>query len=288
MNAGVWIVLVAIAVSIIIPAWKQYNFSIIAGVACVFTYIVTYVSAPSSSSGITDALGFSPHDLLDPARAYTILTSMYEHGSVNHLLFNLLGLLLLGVVFEQKIGTRPYILLYILTGICGSLAFAALSWGSPYLIAVGASGAIFGILGGFVRLFPKERFMIFLLPVAMPVWVIVIGFLILQLLLIPTSTNIAVGAHIGGLIAGMLLAPLVVRMPVPEKKVKAPAAVPNLRRLATTPELQTMLKRIEDESVPEVKNAWIDHFLSKAKCPTCGSAIVVGRGTVRCEKGHII
>jgi membrane associated rhomboid family serine protease len=285
MNAGVWVVLAAIIVSIAISAWKQYNFSIIASIVCVFAYILTSLVSPS---GIIDELGFSPHDLVDPSRAYTILTSMYTHASIGHLFFNLLGLIMIGVVFEQKIGTRPYILLYILTGICGSLAFAAIRWTGPNVIAVGASGAIFGIMGGFARLFPRERFMFFLFPVALPIWGIVVGYLVLQLLLIPTATDIAIEAHIGGLVAGILLAPLVVKLPTPKGKVKMVASAPNLRKLATTPELKSMLKRIEDESVPDVKKAWIDHFISKARCPQCGAPIVADKGTFRCEKGHLI
>jgi membrane associated rhomboid family serine protease len=288
MNVGVWVVLAAIAISIAISAWKQYNFSIIVSIVCVFAYLVTYLAAPSSPSGITDELGFSPHDLVDPSRAYTILTSMYTHGGMGHLFFNLLGLILIGIVFEQKIGTRPYILLYILAGICGSLAFAAFRWTGPNVIAVGASGAIFGVMGGFARLFPRERFMFFPLPVALPIWVIVAGYLLLQLLLIPTAPDVAIEAHIGGLVAGTLLAPLVVKLPIAEEKVKLAAPASNLRKLATTPELISMLKRIEDESVPDVKAAWIDHFISKATCPQCGAPLVAGKGAIRCEKGHII
>lgn len=276
----------AIAISIAISAWKQYNFSIIASIVCVFAYIVSYVAAPPS--GIIDELGFSPHDLVDPSRAYTILTSMYTHAGMGHLFFNLLGLIVIGVVFEQKIGTRPYILLYILSGIIGSLAFAAMRWTGPDVIAVGASGAIFGILGGFARLFPRERFMFFLFPVALPIWVIVAGYLVLQLVLIPTASGVAVEAHIGGLIAGVLLAPLVVKLPPPQGRAKMAASAPSLRKLATTPELKSMLKRIEDENVPDVKAAWIDHFISKARCPQCGAPIVADKGAIRCEKGHLI
>jgi membrane associated rhomboid family serine protease len=286
MNVGVWVVLAAIIISIAISAWKQYNFSIIASIACVFTVIVSYLAAPPS--GINYELGFSPHDLVDPSRAYTILTSMYAHDGMVHLFMNLLGLILIGVVFEQKIGTRPYILLYILSGVFGSLAFAAFRWTGPEVIAVGASGAIFGILGGFARLFPRERFMFFLFPVALPIWGIVAGYLVLQLLLVSPSSGVAVEAHIGGLIAGILLAPLVVKLPASQGKVKVLAAAPNLRKLATTPELQTMLKRIEDETVPDVKLAWIDHFISKARCPQCGAPLIPGKGTIRCEKGHLI
>lgn len=280
--------LAAIIISIAISAWKQYNFSIIASIVCVFAYIVTYAAAPSSPSEITYELGFSPHDLVDPSRAYTILTSMYTHAGMTHLFFNLLGIILIGVVFEQKIGTRPYILLYILSGLVGTLAFAVFRWTGPTVIAVGASGAIFGILGGFARLFPRERFMFFPLPMALPIWAIVVGYLILQLLLIPTAPDVAVEAHIGGLVAGVLLAPFVVKLPASQGKVKIVASAPNLRKLATTPELKSMLKRIEDENVPDVKKAWIDHFMSKARCPQCGAPIVAGSGTIRCEKGHLI
>ncbi len=285
MNAGVWVVLAVIIVSIAISAWKKYNFSIIASVACVLVYIIARAASPSS---LIDSLGFSPHDVVDASRSYTLLTSMYMHASLEHLFFNLLGLILIGIVFEQKIGTRPYLFLYLVTGLCGSLTFAALRWSQPGLIAVGASGAIFGILGAFTRLYPRERFMLFFIPVAMPLWVIVVGYLLIQLLLLSTTTNVAVEAHIGGLISGILLAPVVVKLREPQTKVKTVTTTPALRRLATTPELQSMLKRIEDETVPDVKKAWTEHFISKARCPKCGSPIVVRRGTVMCEKGHII
>ena len=278
--------LAAIVISIALSAWKQYNFSIVVSIVCVFSYIVSYLAAPPS--GINDELGFSSHDLTNMSRAYTILTSMYTHASIQHLFFNVLGIIFIGVVFEQKIGTRPYLLLYVLTGICGSLAFAAIRWTEPYLVAVGASGAIFGIMGGFVRLYPREQFMIFPLPMALPIWIIVAGYLVLQLLLAPTATDVAVEAHMGGLIAGLLLAPLVVKLPAPEGKVRMTASVSSLRKLATTPELQSMLKRVEDETVPDVKAAWIDHFVSKAKCPQCGAPLVASKGTIRCEKGHLL
>jgi hypothetical protein len=116
----------------------------------------------------------------------------------------------------------------------------------------------------------------------------VAGYLVLQLVLIPTASGVAVEAHIGGLIAGVLLAPLVVKLPAPQGKVKMAASAPNLRKLATTTELKSMLKRIEDETVPDVKQAWIDHFVSKARCPQCGAPIVADKGAIRCEKGHLI
>jgi hypothetical protein len=49
-----------------------------------------------------------------------------------------------------------------------------------------------------------------------------------------------------------------------------------------------MLKRIEEESVPDVRSAWIEHFLSKARCPHCGAPLRVTKGELMCEKGHLL
>jgi hypothetical protein len=49
-----------------------------------------------------------------------------------------------------------------------------------------------------------------------------------------------------------------------------------------------MLDRIEHEEVSDVRSAWIEHFLSEAKCPQCGSRLRVEKGLILCEKGHII
>ena len=288
MNAGVWLVIVAIVASVAISAWKKYNFSLIASVVCVLTFIVMVVSEPSDYLGIIDQLGFSPHDLTDSARFYTVLTSMYAHASLGHLFFNIVGLIWIGLLFEQRIGTRPYILLYFLSGLAGTMTFAAFRWVGPAVIAVGASGAIFGIMGGFARLYPRERFMLLFFPVPLPLWGIVVGYLLLQIFFLATTPDIAVEAHIGGLVAGMILAPLIVKQRPERSVAKRGIPVAGLRRLATTPALQAELKRIEEETVPDVRRAWIEHFISKAKCPQCGARLVIDKDSVRCERGHLV
>ncbi len=286
MNAWVLAVLALIAVSVMLSAWKEYNFSIIVSIDCVLVYILTYAAAPYTQSEMLYQLGFSPHDLLDTGRVYTVLTSMYTHEGIMHLFLNLIGIVVIGLAFEQKIGTRPYILLYLLTGLCGTLAFAGVRWFGAPVVAVGASGAIFGVLGAFARLYPRERFMFILFPVAIPLWGIVVGYLLLQLLVIPTSSNVAVEGHIGGLVAGLVLAPLAFKLPAVRARTRKATSTSALRQLATTPELEAMLDRIEHESVEDVKAAWIDHFVSKARCPRCGGPLTVHKGVIKCEKGH--
>jgi membrane associated rhomboid family serine protease len=211
---------------------------------------------------------------------------MFAHAGPQHLVFNLLALIFLGTMFEQKIGTRPFMIIYLITGICGTLLFAAFRW-NEMVIVVGASGAISGMLGAFARLFPNERLFLFPMPFPMPAWVLALGFVGLQLIIALASTNIAVEAHVGGFAAGLLVAPYVARMPL-HRRVKRMVSLNALRRLAKTPELKSMMSRIEDEEIPDVRSAWIEEYLSKARCPHCGARIRVSRETITCERGHML
>jgi len=285
MDIWVAVVLIAIAVSTAYSAWKQTSFSIIVSAACMFVFMIELIADQITTGEILSELGFMPTDLTHPAYLYTLLTSMYAHASFQHILWNVIGLVFIGMIFEQRIGVRPFILLYFLSGLVGTLVFAALHWNSAALV-VGASGAISGVLGGSARLFPNERISLFFLP-PMSVWGIVGIFVLIQILIVFTSSHIAFEAHLGGLAAGILLAPFIKKIPL-QDRAKKMIAPPSLRRLATTPELESLLQRIENEEVPDVKSAWIEHFLSKAKCPHCGSPLKATKEAIVCEKGHPI
>ncbi|MFH1578697.1 MAG: rhomboid family intramembrane serine protease [Thermoplasmatota archaeon] len=285
MDIWVAVVLIAIAVSTAYSAWRQTSFSIIVSAACMFVFMVELIADQITTGGILSEIGFMPTDLTHPAYLYTLLTSMYAHASFQHILWNVIGLVFIGMIFEQRIGVRPFILLYFLSGLVGTLVFAALHWNSAALV-VGASGAISGVLGGSARLFPNERISLFFLP-PMSVWGIVGIFVLIQILIVLTSSHIAFEAHLGGLAAGILLAPFIKKIPL-QDRAKKMIAPPSLRRLATTPELESQLQRIEKEEVPDVKSAWIEHFLSKAKCPHCGSPLKTTKEAIVCEKGHLI
>lgn len=288
-----WVLLV-VGVTIaatLYAAWKQFSFSIVASTICVFTYIVMSVAGQNNWYAAEYMIAFSPADLTDPARIYTVLTSMFAHANLVHLMFNVLGLIFIGMVFEQRIGPRPFILLFLLSGLAGTLAFAGIHWNDGMFFVLGASGAISGVLGAFARLYPKEKMSMFIMFVPLPplpIWVIVGIFVLIQLLLIPTSSQIAYEAHLGGLAAGILLAPALVRLPLSKRVKRAAISLSALRRLASTPELKTVLRRIEEESVPDVRSAWIEHFVSVARCPHCGSHLKASRGELMCEKGHLL
>lgn len=290
MDPIVLAVIAAIAITLAYSWWKQLSYSILVSVACIFTFIAMFIPDTSTPGLVMDELAFMPDDLTDPSRLYTVLTSMYTHGSITHLFFNILGLMLIGMVFEQRIGSRPYILIYLISGLAGTMTFAALNWNNPFIGVVGASGAISGVLGAFARLYPNERMSMFIMFIPlppMPIWMIAIGFIGLQFLFAFGSTGIAWEAHLGGLLAGLAIAPVLVKMPL-RKRVKRMISQSSLRKLAVTPELKNILRRIEEEDLPDVRSAWIEQFLSNAKCPHCGSRLKATKETVMCEKGHLI
>ncbi len=295
LRMNVWVagIIVLIVASAVYSYYRQFNFSIIVVLVCIVSFASLVISAnpvPYLASETMYQLEFMPRDLTDPGRLYTVLTSMYTHADFMHLLFNALGIAFIGMAFEQRIGPRPYLLLFFISGLCGTLAFAAFNWNNDFVAVVGASGAISGILGAFARMFPHERMSLiigfFPLP-PMPMWVLVAGYLGLQFVLLSGSPNVAVEAHLGGLVAGFVLAPFIVRLPL-HKRVKRMVSQSALKRLATTPELKSIMRRIEDEEIPDVKSAWIEQFLSRARCPQCGARLKARKEGVVCDRGHTL
>src|SRR5689334_12877898 len=160
----------------------------------------------------------------------SVLTSMFMHGGFWHLAGNMLYLWIFGNNLEDAMGHVRFLLFYVL---CGAAAVFAFVLPNPVseMPMVGASGAISGVLGGYLLLFPRARVLLGL-PLGFivigigrfpAIWVLAAWFL-MQLLLgglsAIQSTNqsqggIAFGAHIGGFIAGLLLVAFLKRRHVP-------------------------------------------------------------------------
>jgi len=285
MELWVLAVIAAIAVGSLYSWLKQSNFCIVTSAVCAAVFVIVELVEGSSNQWALDELAFVPDDLLTPSRMYTVLTSMYAHVTLGHFLFNILALIFVGMFLEQSIGTRPFIVIYFIAGVAGTLLYATVNW-SALVGAVGASGAISGILGAAARLYPNERFS-FMALIPMPLWGIAVLFVIIQIVIAFSSSNISWEAHLGGFILGSLIAPIIVKTPL-HRRVKRMVSLSSLRKLATTPELKAILRRIEEEEVADVRSAWIENFLSKAQCPHCGSPLKVSRESVICQKGHLI
>lgn len=161
--------------------------------ACVYTY--------------TDGFSLVGKNAFE--KPWTFITSMFMHVDVNHLLGNMLFLLVLGGVVEAAIGIRRYILLYFLAGIFGGITMIFMTstgFISDNVPILGASGAIFGILAAAAILKPMQMLHIYFVPVPL----IVVGLIYIGLqvyyILIGGEAGVANGAHLGGAIVGIIAA----------------------------------------------------------------------------------
>jgi membrane associated rhomboid family serine protease len=141
---------------------------------------------------------------------FNFLSSMFMHGDFMHLFGNMLFLWIFGDNIENLLGHIRYALFYIVCGIAAALAQIILGPDS-IIPMLGASGAISGVLGGYMLLFPtrKVRALIFRIITTVPAYValgIWIGYQIILGFLTPAGTGgVAYAAHIGGFIAGLAL-----------------------------------------------------------------------------------
>ncbi len=131
----------------------------------------------------------------------------FLHGNLLHLLLNLLGLFFFGPETERALGSRRFLMLYLVSGALGGLGWIVLS-AEPYSRCVGASGAVFGVLGAFAALFPNRPvtlLVFFVIPVTMRARTLAIGLGLFSLLaMVSRPGHIADAAHLVGGLAGYL------------------------------------------------------------------------------------
>jgi membrane associated rhomboid family serine protease len=144
---------------------------------------------------------------------FTLFTSMFMHGSWMHLGGNMLYLFIFGDNLENRLGKGRYLAFYLVTGIIASLSHVFSTFfqqQSSVIPSLGASGAISGVLGGYILLFPKLKvkalflYQIIIIPayIALGVW---IGFQIVSGLLSGSGSGVAYAAHVGGFLGGVML-----------------------------------------------------------------------------------
>ena len=155
----------------------------------------------------------------EPVNAATPITSMFLHGSWMHLLGNSLFLWVFGNNVEDSMGRIRFLLFYLICGLAAVGAHIFLNQASP-IPTVGASGAISGVMGAYLVLYPKVRvnmlfiFIFIFRIIPLPAWVVLIWWFAIQVLTgLPelmqvdreVSGGVAVWAHVGGFVAGVLL-----------------------------------------------------------------------------------
>ena len=144
-------------------------------------------------------VGFAP---------WQLVTYGFLHGGFSHIFFNMFAIYMFGSALEQFFGTRYYVTLYFVSVVVAGLMQLAVNalLGSPYP-TLGASGGVYGLLLAFGMYFPQQRIMLLFPPIAMPAWVAVTGYAVLELVLGVTGTQQGVAhfAHLGGMLGAFVM-----------------------------------------------------------------------------------
>ncbi|HMM67931.1 MAG TPA: rhomboid family intramembrane serine protease [Dokdonella sp.] len=140
---------------------------------------------------------------------WQLVTYGFLHGSLTHLLFNMLALWMFGGAIEQLFGSRPFAIYYLTSVVGAAIAqlFVVAYFTHGFYPTLGASGGVFGLLLAFGMMFPHQRIMLLFPPIPMPAWVFVTGYGAIELFLGVTGSQAGVAhfAHLGGMATGYVL-----------------------------------------------------------------------------------
>jgi membrane associated rhomboid family serine protease len=202
--------------------------------------------------GLADALVFVPAYVL--ARPWTVVTYMFLHGGLMHLLFNMIALYFFGPRVEERIGSRSFTVLYFLSGITGALLSFFLAPGAPI---IGASGGVFGVMMGFAHFWPDTPILVWgILPVPARMLVIITTAIALFSGFSGGGGGIAHFAHLGGYAGAFLYLHWLDRKRTSFKRRVATPKPEDTRRLAG-------YKAIDRSKIHEVNRDEVDRILDK-------------------------
>ena len=270
------VAIVIIAASLVVPFWRRLPVCyviIVTNMLLFFLMIGGHTVEegkliPTPSFSVVEDLGYAQSGFF--RAPYTLVTALYVHGGVLHLMMNMLFLALLGVPFEDRVGHGNFFAIYIVSGIAGSL-FSGIF--EPDIYGIGASGAIFGVMGAFALKYPNDEipfFLVFLFLPRVPVYVAAFVYGGIETAYAAADPDDGIGhmAHIGGLAFGAFLAALVIQ---PGKKERYFDSL-IFKTIADETEREEYINiamEIEQADEKDVRNAWIDEFFEKVRCPVC-------------------
>ena len=206
-----------ITVSLIVANASMWVYELVHGVQLsVLDYgvIPQWMLRGISSGPILLPHGVQAQLLQEVPWPFTVLTAMFAHAGWLHLIGNMWFLWIFGDNLEDRMGRVRYVLFYL---VCGVLATGTQVLATPSSVApmVGASGAIAGVLGGYILLYPTARvrclwvLIVFVTTIRVPAFIL-LGLWFLSQFLTPRESGVAWEAHVGGFLAGLALVKLFV------------------------------------------------------------------------------
>jgi membrane associated rhomboid family serine protease len=162
----------------------------------------------SSNIAVLDYIALKPANILQGKYLWTFITSMFMHGGLFHIFANMFSLLFIGSLVEKILGAKRYLYFYLISGLLAGLffVFSSLIFTADFnTFAVGASGALFGLVGLLMLLTPNLPVFIMFIPIPIKMKYAAPGILIV-LWLISIAGDVPIGntAHLGGLVTGLI------------------------------------------------------------------------------------
>lgn len=246
-------------------------------------------------------LAFWPQDLtgFHPFGWARILTAAFLHAGFLHIFANMVILIMIGLAFEDRVGRGRFLAIYVFTAVTAVLLHVLYTWftsGEAGLVVplVGASGAVFGILGAFATMYPHDRIPMWLVFIILPRVPVIVAALILMLLeglllFGGAVDSVARAAHLGGAVGGAALGPFLKPADTgPGGRRIVHYDVDALADRAKTPEQHRYVQRLRDNlDEPDTAAAWFDRIVATLQCTQCDSDYVEVRGArARCANGH--
>lgn len=196
---------------------------IIANVA-VWLGVNTFLNTTRELNLFLLTYGVVPLLIVNNVNLISLVTHMFVHVNFFHILLNMYALFLFGRELEEAINSLRFAVLYFVSGVVASLFHVLyfvlfLSVDCSLAVrplpavctipAIGASGAIFGVMAGYAVFFPRRRLfaLLYFIPLAAPAYLIILGYAVLQtlfMLAMPFS-SVAYTAHVGGFLAGLII-----------------------------------------------------------------------------------
>jgi len=178
---------------------------------CGVVYLVQMIT--SRSNGIEGWLALWPQQVINRFALWQLVTYLFLHGSLLHLVFNLFTLWMFGCDVERALGSKRFIWYFLITGVGAGLFHLAFNWNSLTPV-IGASGAIYGVLVAFAVLFPNREITLlvfFVLPVRLKAKYLAAIFMTISLIagiqgqILASDGGVAHLAHLGGGLVGFIL-----------------------------------------------------------------------------------
>lgn len=181
-------------------------------IANVGIFLISFILRASNADLFLQNFALVPAQVVQTFALWQLVTYMFLHSGIGHILWNMLALWMFGAELERLWGTARFLRFYFICGIAAALTVVAAAYifGGTEIRTVGSSGAVYGILVAYGVTFPEQTILFsFLIPIKSKYFVMIIGAIVFLQSYMATvggqASGVAVVAHLGGLVAGFLL-----------------------------------------------------------------------------------